>query len=303
LIQKGLRNFDVFFPNQQPYSRQLKPLQIIFLFSIFTVVFSVAGLFLPAEGLIGFDWVHFWGKGVVPVFYPPWTELVIQALTWPILIGITLAAYSIAVILRVNSPLSAVYAYLCLPLLWTLFLGQLEGIALMGLIGLPWLVPLALVKPQVTIFAFGARKSHLIGLMIFLILSVIIWGPWMLQTLSVESHYAEGRYVQNIGMGIYGLPIMIATIWFSRGDPDMLMLSGIFIIPHIIPYNLLPLTPAIARLRPRNAFIGFLLSWLPFSANWIGPIGWWLGWLFVLWLWLNLAAIRYSTIKWLYIFK
>jgi hypothetical protein len=45
--------------------------------------------------------------------------------------------------------------------LWTLFLGQLDGIALLGLIGMPWLVPLALVKPHVTIFAFAARKTYL----------------------------------------------------------------------------------------------------------------------------------------------
>jgi hypothetical protein len=65
----------------------------------------------------------------------------------------------------------------------------------------------------------------------------------------------------------------LLTIWFSRGDMDMLMASGSFILPHLIPYNLLPLTPAIARMKPWQAGIAMVLSWLPFSANWIGPVG------------------------------
>jgi hypothetical protein len=293
---------DILFPAQEIYRRKLKLWQGAALFTVFTLVFALSGIILKADGFIGFDWVHFWGQGNIPEYYPPWTSLLVKNLTWELLIGVTLSAYSIAVLLRAKSPMSAAFAFICLPLLWTLFLGQLDGIALLGVVGLPWLIPLALVKPQVSLFSFGARKSYLIGLVIFLVISMIVWGPWMLQTLSVDSYHGEGRFVQNIGLGLYGLPISLATMWFSRGDRDMLMLSGVFMMPYLIPYNLLPLTPSIARLRPRSAFIGVLLSWLPFSANWFGPIGWYLGWLFVIWLWLNLAAIRYpdsALLRWL----
>jgi hypothetical protein len=124
-----------------------------------------------------------------------------------------------------------------------------------------------------------------------------------MRTLAIESYNTAGRYDQNIGLGIYGIPVLLATVWFSRGDPDMLMLSGVFVVTRLIPYHFLPLTPAIARLRPRNALVAFILSWLPLSANWIGPAGWWLGWLFVLWLWLNLAAIRYPANAYLKLFR
>jgi hypothetical protein len=77
---------------------------------------------------------------------------------------------------------------------------------------------------------------------------------------------------------------------------DMLMASGAFILPHLIPYNLLPLTPALARVKPWQAGIAMVLSWLPFSANWIGPSGWMLGWFYVIWLWLCLAAQRYPEV-------
>ncbi|GIW61071.1 MAG: hypothetical protein KatS3mg087_2137 [Patescibacteria group bacterium] len=91
----------------------------------------------------------------------------------------------------------------------------------------------------------------------------------------------------------------LLTIWFSRGDKDMLMASGAFISPHVIFYNLLPITPAIARLRSRAAAIALLLSFLTLSSNWFGPLGWWLGWGFVPWVWINLAAQRYPNSRYL----
>ncbi len=282
------------FPEQQA-TRNAFPLphQLLLFFVLFGPFYLTSTL-LFADRFRGFDWVHFWSAGRIPPFYPPWTLPIVRLLNWHGLVGITLAATTLAALIRSEHPLSALLPLLTLPLLWTIFLGQLEGIALLGLLGLPWLTPLALIKPQVAIFAFGARKSYLLGLAIFLGLSLLVWGPWPLRALAVNRYYAEGRYVQDIGLGIYGAVIALPLLWLSRGDVDMLMLSGAFLTPHLIPYNLLPVVPAIARLRPLPAVIASVLSWLPLSANWIGPWGWWLGWPFVLWLWLNLAVERYG---------
>jgi hypothetical protein len=163
------------------------------------------------------------------------------------------------------------------------------------MLGLPWLMPLMLIKPQISLFGLGARRSYIIAFFFLMIISIIIWGNWPATMLSVENFYAEGRYAQNIGLGWWGLPIFLLTVWFSRGDMDMLMASGAFISPHIIFYNLLPLTPAVARLKPRAALIALFLSYLTLSSNWLGPAGWWLGWGFVPWIWINLAAQRYPT--------
>ena len=256
-----------------------------------TLVFGLVGVLIPPGGTVGFDWTHFFGIGNALIFYPPWTKYVTDLLTWPLLIGLGMAAFGLAAMQRSAHPLSLAAAFLCLPLLWTIFLGQIEGIALLGLAGLPWLAPLALIKPQVTFFAFGARRAYVVAFLIVMVLSFLIFGPWWNTMLNVDSYYAEGRYPQNIGLGWYGIPLFLATVWFSRGDMDMLMLSGAFFTPHLIPYNLLPLAPAIARLRPVYAGAAVLLSWLPVvCANAFGNWGWWTGWLFPLFLWTMLAS-------------
>lgn len=283
------------FPIQNIYNQRISNKQLVFLFLIFLATFSMLGLAYRPGGFIGFDWIHFFSQGSIPPFYPPWGKVIINYLSWPLLIGLTLASFGLAAIRRSVHPVSLVASFFALPLMWTIFLGQLEGISLFGLLWMPWLVPFALIKPQVAIFAFLSRKKYLIVLVLFLLLSLLIWGLWLIKTLNVESYYGEGRYIQNIGLGWWGLPLALFMIWKSRGDMDMLMLSGCFFLPHLIPYNLLPLTPSIARLSPKKAVIAFLLSWTPFLANYIGPIGWWFGWLLIIWLWLSLAIKRYAN--------
>jgi hypothetical protein len=217
----------------------------------------------------------------------------LRLMTWPLLCGLGLAAVSLAAFKRARHPVSLVMTLLSLPVLWTLFLGQLEGLVVLGLLALPWLTPLALMKPQVSVFAFGARRSYLIGFFVVLLISLAIWGFWPAQMFAVNSFYAEGRYPQDISIGWWGALIALPLFWFSRGDMDMLMLAGAFMTPHLIPYNLMPVAPALARLRPGMAVLAWFCSWLPFSANWLGPWGWWLGWLYVALLWGNLAYDRY----------
>lgn len=297
LGQKMIAFWESLFPNREISSRKIPWHQQILLAAVLTAIFSLIGRILPANGGFAWDWIHFWSIQRVPPFYPPWVSIAIQPLTWPLLIGLTLAAVSLAALRRQRNLFSMAAVFLSLPVFWVIFLGQLEGLILLGLLGLPWLAPLALLKPQVSFFAFGARKSYLAALLVVLLISILIWGFWPARMLGTESYYAEGRPPQSVGLGLWGLPLFLATIWFSRGDMDMLMASGVFITPHLVQYNLLPLVPAIARLRPRSAFIASALSWLSFSANWLGPAGWWLGWFFVLWLWVNLASGWYPHWK------
>jgi hypothetical protein len=295
MLQHLWSKLDPLFPEQEIFSRHL-PLYITFpLFVTLSAVFSLAGTLITANGFYGFDWVHFFGIQQIPPFYPPWTLYFVRYLSYPILIGITLSAFSIATIQRARHPISAVAAFLSLPLLWTIFLGQLEGLVVLGMLGLPWLLPLSLVKPQISIFGLGARRSYILAFFLLMAASLLIWGNWPATMLAAESFYNEGRYVQNIGLGWWGLPLFLLTIWFSRGDMDMLMASGAFVTPHIIFYSLLPLMPAIARLKPRAAIVALFLSYLTFSSNWFGTPGWWLAWGLVPWLWINLATQRYPS--------
>jgi len=305
MLQRLWHALDPLFPELEIFARRLPIRVIIPLFVALTIIFTLGASFLPLNSLIGFDWKHFFGNNNLPPFYPPWTLGIVRYMTFPLLIGITLSAVFLAVIQRSVHIISAAAAVLCLPVLWTIFLGQLEGLVVLGMLGLPWLIPLAIIKPQISFFGLGARRSYILAFLIFLSVSMVIWGNWPAETLSANQYYAGGRYQQDISLGLWGLPLFIATLWFSRGDMDMLMASGSFISPHIIFYNLLPLTPAVARLTPRAAIIALILSYFTLSSNSLGPKGWWLGWAFVFWVWINLAAQRYPELrysKWLNFF-
>lgn len=282
-----------FFPEREIYPRSIGVVPQILLFAAAFTLFSVAARLLPVGGFIGFDWYAWFGQGAFPPFYPPWVRDVMALFTWPTLTGLTMAAVTLAVVKRSAHVLSAIFALLALPFLWTVFLGQLGGVAVLGLLALPWLTPLALVKPQVSVFGLLARPTYFIGLLVFVIISFILWGLWPLDMLGVFDVLAAEHYVQDIALKWWGLPLAFALLWWSRGDMDMLMLAGSFGTLTLIPYNLLPATPAIARLRPRAALVASLASWLPLSANWLGPGGWWLGWVFVGFLWATLAVMRY----------
>ena len=282
------------FPNQIAFNRNLSFIKRSGIFLATTLLITAIVSFLPPpNGFVGFDWVNIFSKTGAPPFYPPWTDLVLNILSWPLLIGITIGAFTTMTLERAVHPFSAVAAFLCLPLFWTIFLGQLEGISLFGLLFIPWLAPLILIKPQITVFAFLNRKRDLLVLGIFLLISLMIWKLWPAKVFAVESFYGEGRYQQNIGLGLWGMPIALVLLWFSRGDMDLLMLAGSFALYHLIPYNLLPVIPAVARLKPGQAWLCVLFSWLPFASNWIGPMGWWSGWIFVLFLWLSVFRSTY----------
>lgn len=288
---------DVLFPEQKIYARELPVSSQLALFLLLVVVFSIAGALLPPSDPIAFDWLHVISIGRLAPFYPPWTQPFLSLLTWPLFLGLSMAGIALATLKRSVHPVSAVAALIALPTAWTLFLGQMEGLIVLGLLGLPWLTPLALLKPQVSAFAFAARRSYLVGLAVWLLVSVVAWGFWPARTLSVNAFHAEGRYVQDIALGWGGIVLAVPLLWLSRGDLDMLMIAGSFVTPYLIPYNMLPFTPAVARLGPGPALIAAVLSWLPFSANWLGDGGWWLGWLFVAWLWGCLAVRRYGAFR------
>lgn len=294
-LQAWLARTDWLFPRQRVFSRPLTFLQSAGLFVVLFLLFLPLGFLLPANGFFAFDWLHFFGQGNIPPFYPPWTIYVVRFLSWPSLVSLTLSSFALAAYLRSSHPLSMGLAFLTLPVLWTVFLGQVDGVVLLGVLGLPLLAPLALLKPQISLFAFAARRSYLAALLAVLLLSFLIWGFWPREMFSVWVVHQEGRYVDDIALGLYGLPIAIPLLWLSRGDVDMLMLAGSLVSPYLLPYNLIVVMPSIARLSPKSALLACLLSWLPFSANWLGPAGWFLGWLAVVWIWADLGRRRYDV--------
>lgn len=281
------------FPELPNSKRSMLWWQYLLFVAAGIVVFSFVGSFLPAKGLIGFDWVHFFSTGQQEEglsYYPPWVTYV-SYLTWPGLLGLTFTGLALSLYQRRASLLAMGLAFFTLPALWVIFLGQIEGLIVFGLTSLPWLAPLVTIKPQVGYLAFLARKKDLAVLLIWLAVSVIIWGLWPLNMLTINN-FSVLEEPHDISLWPWSLPLVAVMLWLSRGDEDMLMLAGIFAMPYLHPYHYFVVLPALARLTKGVTVLAVVISWLPLLANWLGPWAWQLGHLFPLILWFNLYLWR-----------
>jgi hypothetical protein len=249
----------------------------------FVLTFWLLLSFLPLDRpLLFYDWrYHLADTDLVPTYYTPWTRYV-HYLGLPGLISITLATFAVAVLVRARSRVSMFSAFLAVPLYWTLFLGHVDGLVLLGLETMPWLVPLALMKPHLTAWAIVARREWFFAAALFGLLSLVLWGPWPMDVLTASDCDAPGACAPERHLGLWGLPATAFLIWkMPRDDPDWWMLAGAFVTPRLFPYNLVVLMPAVARLPWPWALAVAVTSWLPFSANWLGDWAWWLMWVSV----------------------
>jgi hypothetical protein len=144
--------------------------------------------------------------------------------------------------------------------------------------------------------AFLARKRDLIVLLIWLIISVAIWGLWPLDMLKINS-FNVVREPHNINLWPWSLPLVIILLWLSRGDEDMLMVSETFALPYLHSYHYFVILPALARVGQWPAVVAVITSWLPLLANWFGPWAWYLGHLFPFMLWFSLYLKRRTWLR------
>jgi len=288
----------VLFPAIPDQNRSV-PLRQYFLLALMGgIVFSVIASFLPATGVLGYDWVYYFSlgkRGHGLDYYPPWITYV-RYLTWPGLIGITFTGLALALYQRRASLLVMGLAFFSMPLWWVVFLGQIDGLALFGLTNLPWFMPLVTIKPQVGYLACLARKQYLVGLLVWLIISIGIWGLWPLDLLRIQT-YVAWQEPNDISLWPWSIPVVVALLWLSRGDMDMLMLAGTFVMPYLHPYHYLLVMPALARIEKWVAVVAIVLSWLPLLANWLGPAAWYSGHLFPMVLWVALYLNRRKLLR------
>jgi hypothetical protein len=247
------------------------------------IVLYIAGTFLPA----GFDWRIFFSKGTVPSFWVPWVEPILKVINLPALFALTIMGIGLRTLRYRQAVTPLLLAIVSLPTLWVLFLGNLDGLILVGLLLLPWGVPLVLIKPQIAAFALLARWKWLIAAVIWFVISIMIWGLWPLEMLVVFEPGWKEEWVQDITLFPWGLIIALPLLWFSRGDEDLLMAAGSLATPHLFPYHFIVLMPAIARMSMFWMLLTWLLSWSPLMANWLGPWAWHLGNLMSVSIWIG----------------
>lgn len=247
---------------------------------IFIVLYLI-GTCIPE----GFDWRMFFAKGLVSPVWTPWTVVIIRFLNYSLVVAITLYSIIVRAYRYNKSPYPMALAILSLPTLWVLYLGNLDGIVLLGLLVLPLGAPLALMKPQLSAFALLANKKHIIAGIIWFLISLMIWGLWPLNLLTVLTPEWKTHWIQDITLFPWGLIIAIPLLWFSRGDQDLLMAAGSFATPHLFPYHFVVLMPALARMKIPWMIITWVVSWMPLLANWLGPGAWRFGNLLGLCIW------------------
>lgn len=248
----------------------------------------LVGLLIPE----GFDWTHHFSTGSLHTIWTPWTRYVVKIVNWPLVVALTFFAIIVRSYRYNKSPIPMALAILSLPTIWVLFMGNIDGLVLLGLICMPWGVPLASMKPQLAAFALLARKKSILAGILWGLITVLIWGLWPLNFQLTLTQGWKAEWVQDISLFPWGAILALPLLWFSRGDEDLLMAAGSFITPHLFPYHFILLMPALARLKPAWMVAAWLVSWTPLIANWVGPIGWRMGNLLAAVMW---AGIFFST--------
>lgn len=257
---------------------------------LFLLLYLV-GTFLPE----GYNWRLDFSKGHFPPWWVPWAKPLISALNLPAVFALTITSLAIRSFRYKRSLLPVILATLSLPTLWVFYLGEVAGLPLVGLLCLPWGVPLVLLKPQVAAFALLSKRKWLIVACLWLGLSVILWGLWPLELLVVQSSEWKALHPQDITLFPWGILLAIPLMFFSRGDEDLLMAAGSLATPHLFPYHFVVLMPSLARMRLRWMLVTWLLTWMPLTANWFGPGAWHFGNLASVAFWLGIYLNRVQS--------
>ncbi|HEB65548.1 MAG TPA: hypothetical protein ENJ02_08405 [Chloroflexi bacterium] len=239
---------------------------------VFVLLYYV-GHFWPE----GFDWRHFFSKGRYPSLWMPWTKVIVDALNYPAIFAITVLSLAIRSYRYRPSVPALVLGFISLPTLWMLFLGNLDGLAALGLLTLPFGAPLVLIKPQIASFALLAKKNSFLVGVVWVVFSFVVWGFWPLNLLTVLGAGWHEEWVQDISLFPWGLLLALPLLWLSRGDEDLLMAAGSLGTPHLFPYHFIVLMPALARMRWPWMLLTWAVSWTPLLSNWLGPWAWHFG--------------------------
>jgi hypothetical protein len=248
-----------------------------------------AGGFIPA----GFDWVCCFSTGYLADFFMPWMLPIVRLFNPQSIFAVTILALVVRMWRYQAQSWRMVLALISLPTLWLLFLGNIDGLVMVGLLLLPVLgVPLVLIKPQVASFALLSNRRTLAATLVWVALSIVLWGPWPLSLLHVGNAQWRTDWPQDITLYPWGALLALPLLWLSRGDEDMLMAAGSLVTPHLFPYHFYILMPALGRMRARWAILSWAISFTPLLANYWKPTAWHFGNLLSLTLWVGLYECR-----------
>jgi hypothetical protein len=253
--------------------------------------------------MLGWDWLFGFSQGNFDE-YPPWSALVMWPLTvlgyrpgLALLNSILLCTVAVGAARQARSHGrasmlgAAALAVISAPVLMLMWQGNIDAIVLLGVLGLwPGLV-YALIKPNISMWALLARRRWLIAAVIWLLISVMIWGWWppeLAATLGPRTTHPIAMGWQNLGWPV--ALIGVALLPFSRADPWQLMAAGSFLSPYNMPMHYMLLLPAMGRVRGIKRLILWGLAWT------CGLVPAFLGWT-------KFLALLYPLATWWFLHK
>ncbi len=236
------------------------------------------GWLLRDAPLLGYDWLTmFHANTATDVYYPPWTSIVLWPLAelpWrlglALINGVTIAAVAVSTyhqgVLH-NNPWripATLMAVVSLQLATVLWLGHIDGLALLAILGLPWLAPVVLMKATFVGFAVLARKSWFIAAAVFGGLSLLLWPGWpsaLIGTLGFRNTHPSAAGWQVTGWlpaaaGLLMLALSRRTDWLQ------ITAAASLLYPFLLPYHSLVLLPAFGRLSGLRVVAAWLAGWL-----------------------------------------
>jgi hypothetical protein len=249
----------------------LSSLKVVAMVALGGVILSPLVNELP---MVGWDWYFvFYGSAQRMSAYPPYAKWILDTLTWmdwrrslSLLNAISLMTISIATWRQGGRYGSIVLALLNAPVFFVMWIGHPDVLGLLGVI--TGFIPLALIKPQVTVWYFLKDRRSQVWLMLFLFASVVVWPLWPLNLRS-----ATITHVAAYGWTVLGWPVALVGVILLLGagnDPFRLMASGSLISPYIMPYHVAVLVPVLGRIPGAKKIVVWSAMWLMLLGVGIG---------------------------------
>jgi hypothetical protein len=215
---------------------------------------------------VGWDWYFvFYGPERRLSAYPPFSQYFFDLLTWMnwrdslALVGsISLVSVALTTRRRGGGIGSMTLALLSAPTWYLLWIGHPDGLVLFGV--LTGLFPLALIKPQISIWYYLKDWRWTIAVAVFILLTLIAWPLWI-RNFEQATFYLPAAF----GWRKAGWPVALLGVAFLAGagkDGDRLMAAGTLLSPYLMPYHLVLLVPILGRARRGWKVLLFFASWL-----------------------------------------
>ena len=217
--------------------------------------------------------------------YPPWTAILLAPFgLLPLLLATLLElclyfAIVSAVIFKFGgnrrtllialTSFVALDAALELNIDWLVYVGLLVPPAFSGVF--------LLIKPQDALGYWLSLKRQvfvraMILVMVVLIISLVIWGPWPLRMWDAIRVNTLGKSYNMAPLALLPWPIAVAIglgigwVAFKRRDPALSILAGLFFIPYTTLYALLLPLALLAVRYPRVALVVTVVVWIIYGG-------------------------------------